>query len=367
MNVRVDAVGAATSLADRKRRAGQRLVLGFDGSAVSGELRRVVRAIQPGGFVFRRRNTEEPEQVVELARELRALCDAHDPPIVGVDQEGGRVLAVGAPATAWPSMRAVGRAGPYARPVALALGAEMRALGFDLVFGPVADLDRQGSAIGDRSFGEDPAAVGACVADFVDGLHAAGIIACPKHFPGHGAAAGDSHETLPVAERDGRELRELDLAPFRAAIARGAGCLMTAHVVYPEWDEEWPASLSPRIVPRVLRQELGYRGVVITDDLDMRSVRRFAPIELAERATDGAADLLMVTDDLVRQLDVYEALVRAQELHPTIDRAAQRAVDRLDALRVRFLPARGAPPPVTILGTVAHRQLAEEVAARGGG
>lgn len=365
MNVRVEAVGETTSLADRKRRAGQRLVLGFEEPHLTDDTRRLVRELQPAGFVIRRRNVQEPEQVRELLRELSALGDPHAPALLGVDQEGGRVQAVRAPATEWPSMRALGRSGVSARSVGEAIAREMASLGFHWLFGPVADVDRGNSAIGDRSFGDDPARVSSLVGDFVNGVHAAGLIACPKHFPGHGAADGDSHERLPVAERDGRELRAVDLAPFREAIARGAGCLMTAHVLFPEWDEDVPASLSPRVVQRILRQELGYRGVVVTDDLDMAAVKDKPEAWIAERATrDEVADLLMMTDALERQHALFEALVRAQEEHPTLDRAAERAVGRVEALRVRFLRQRPVPPPVTILGT--HHRLAAEVAERGG-
>jgi beta-N-acetylhexosaminidase len=365
VNVRVDALGGATSLADRKRRAGQRLVLGFDTPWLTDDQRRLVAEVRPAGFLFRRRNCVEPAQITGLIRELQGLGDPHDPPLFGVDQEGGRVLAVGAPATEWPSMRAVALAEADPGAVGRALGTEMRSLGFHLVFGPVADVDRGATAIGDRSFGGDPQRVASLVAGFVDGLHAAGVIACVKHFPGHGAADGDSHQRLPVAERDGRELRAVDLVPFRAAVARGVGCVMTAHVLFPEWDESWPASLSTRVVDTVLRRELGFRGVVVTDDLDMSAVRGFAHAELAERITAGAADLAMITDDVDRQHGLYTELIRAQELHPRHDRAAARSVRRLDALRVRFLRATIAPQPVTVLGTVAHRRLAAEVAERG--
>lgn len=367
MNVRVDAVGLGTSLADRKRRAGQRLVLGFEAPFLTGDLRRLIREVRPGGYVFRRRNVLEPEQIRELLRELRDLADPHDPPVMFVDQEGGRVLAVGAPATQWPSMRALGRVGgDRVHAVGRALGSEMRALGFDGVFGPVADVDRDGSAIGDRSFGSDPDQVAASVGAFVEGLHEAGLIACLKHFPGHGAAPGDSHERLPVAEREARELREVDLVPFERGIARGVGCLMTAHVVYPEWDEEWPASLSTRVVPRILRETLSFDGLVVADDLDMRAVRRWAPDEIAARGTDGAFDVGIVTDDELRQVALFEAFVREQEAHPTRDRAASRAVKRLDGLRDRFFHSRPVAPPVTIVGTNAHLRLAAEVADRGG-
>lgn len=147
MRVRVDAVGEATSLADRKRRAGQRLVIGFAGPAVDDDLRRVVREIRPAGFVLFARNVEEPSQVRELNRELASLCDAAYPALLCVDQEGGRVQRLREPATVWPPMRTVGRAEVHTADLARAVARELRATGFNVDFAPVADVDRDRKSV----------------------------------------------------------------------------------------------------------------------------------------------------------------------------------------------------------------------------
>ena len=269
--VRVEATGEATTLADHKVRAGQRLVIGFELPHVTDDLRKLVRELRPAGFVLFARNVVEPAQVRELNRELASLVDPRHPALLCVDQEGGRVQRVRDPATVWPPMKAVGRARDLTGSLAGALGTELRAMGFNLDFAPVADVDSNPAnpVIGDRSFGERPEEVARHVAAFVRGLQASGVIACAKHFPGHGDTAVDSHLALPVVEREEPDLRRTELPPVRAAVEAGVGTVMSSHVVYPTWDEDLPATLSPRVIPRLLREELGYDGVVFSDDLEI--------------------------------------------------------------------------------------------------
>lgn len=369
MGERVTAVGAQTSLWDRKRRAGQRLILGFAGPSVDADLRRIVQAIRPAGFVLFARNVEEPAQVRELNRELVSLCDPSDPPVITVDQEGGRVQRVRAPATVWPPMRDLGRADDPAltAEVSRAMALELRALGFDLNFAPDADVDSNpdNPVIGDRSFGRDPASVGRHVTAFVRAHQEAGVVACAKHFPGHGDTHLDSHLALPTVELDVPELERRELVPFRAAVSAGVGSVMTAHIVFPAWDEEVPATLSPRIVQGVLRDRLGYDGLVFSDDLEMKAVHGRWPIaDAAARMTSAGVDVLLCCKDPVLQLEAYEALVRLQEEDPAADDACVTSVRRLKALRERFFLTRPPQPALDVVGAPAHKALAEQVARR---
>jgi beta-N-acetylhexosaminidase len=367
--VRVDALGEATSLADRKRRAGQRLMLGFAGPAVDEDFRRVVREVRPAGFVLFGANLVEPAQIADLTRELASLVEPSSPALIGVDQEGGRVQRI--PGTSWPTMRALGLAGDppseggFTGKVARAIATELRALGFNLDFAPVADVD-EGPVIGDRSFGAEPELVARHVAAFVRALQAERIIACAKHFPGHGAATQDSHAALPRVEKEEPDLEHTELAPFAAAVRAEVGAVMAAHVVYPVWDEDWPASLSARVAPRVLRRRLRYDGVLFSDDLTMQAVARWTPPELARRATLATVDVLLACKGIERQLELFRELVVLQEEEERMERRSTDAVTRVDALRERFFLDPTPPPPLSVVGSMAHRMLAEQVRHRSG-
>lgn len=368
MAERVTAVGATTSLADRKRRAGQRLMIGLAGPAVTDDLRQLVRELQPAGFVLFARNVVEPAQVAELNRELRSLVDPGFPALCAVDQEGGRVQRVREPATRWPAMRAVGRAGGLTAEVARAMALELRALGFDLNFAPVADVDSNPAnpVIGDRAFAARANEVADHVSRFVRAHQAAGMIACAKHFPGHGDTALDSHHDLPLVEREDGDLRHLELVPFRAAVDAGVGTVMTAHVVYPAWDEDRPATLSARIVGPILRGEMGFSGVVFSDDLDMKAIAgRWSPREQVAHCTAAGVDVLLACKDTELQLALFQELVYAQEREPGLQDATKDAVSRVAALRERFLLGRPSAPPLSVLGTPDHKALADRVAERG--
>jgi beta-N-acetylhexosaminidase len=366
LRVRVEAVGESTSLADRKRRAGQRLLLGFRGTAVDGDLRRIAAELRPAGFFATKGNGGESAEVRELTAELRSLIDPTTPALIAVDQEGGRVQAVRDP-TRWPAMRIVGRAADedpgLPERIGRAIGAELRHVGFDLDLAPVADVDSNPAnpVIGDRSLGSDPQRVARAVAGLIRGLQSTGVMACAKHFPGHGDTATDSHRELPIVERPRPELERTELPPFRAAIEAGVATIMTAHVLFPEWDENLPATLSPRVVPRVLRKELGYNGVVLSDDLEMRALQRWSLAEQVRGVTDATVDLVLVGDPLL-QPAIWEELVRQQEEDPAFERAVIASVGRVRALRERFLVDRA---PAPRFDPMEHRVLVELVEARG--
>jgi beta-N-acetylhexosaminidase len=374
MAERVEAVGEATSLADRKRRAGQRLFIGFAGPAVTDDLRALVKTIQPAGFVLFRRNVEEPAQVRELNRELASLVDARHPAFLAVDQEGGRVQRVKAPATVWPAMRRVGQAAerPRGRDLALtedvsrAMAKELRALGFNLNFAPVADIDSNpdNPIIGDRSFGRVPDVVAQHVVAFAKAHQEQGVIACAKHFPGHGDTAVDSHLALPKVELDIAEIEHRELVPFRAAIQAGIATIMTAHILFPAYDEEVPATLSPRIIRGVLREQLGFQGVVFSDDLEMKAVHGRWPIaESARRMTEATVDILLCCEDPTLQVEAYESLVRLQEEDSGLEKASIAAVKRVEALRERFFLKPLRQPGLEVLASESHQALARRVAA----
>lgn len=356
-------IGLTTSTADRKRRAGQRMILGIAGTALTGDERALIRELQPAGFVLFARNVAEPEQVLELNRELVSLCPVATPPLRCVDQEGGRVQRIKALAPHWPPMRWVGNVGDlaYSRAVGAAMAQELLALGFDLDFAPDADVDSnpKNPVIGDRSFGRDPKAAARHVVAYLDGMQGAGLAACAKHFPGHGDTSVDSHKELPIVEKDPPDLDACELVPFVAAVRAGVASVMSAHVVYPAWDEDRPATMSARIIPQQLRQRMGFGGLVFSDDMEMKALYGRYPLEeQLRRATEATVDVFLFCSLPELQVQAFEALVRLQEEGKAQDDAAVDAGNRVEAVRRRFLLGRQPAPDLSILRDPGHHALA---------
>ena len=261
------------------------------------ELRALAREFDLGGVILFARNVESPEQVLELASATEAL-GAEAPAWVSVDQEGGRVARLKAPFTVWPPMATLGRAPSVdlATRFATALARELRAVGVTLDFAPVLDVNTNpdNPVIGDRALSGDAEAASALGAAIVTALQGAGVAACGKHFPGHGDTTVDSHLELPVVDHAPDRLRAVEFQPFRAAIAAGVACVMTGHVLVPTLDQSRPATLSPDVL-RLLREELGFAGAVLTDDLEMQAIARTWTVpEAAVAAVTAGCDALLV-------------------------------------------------------------------------
>jgi beta-N-acetylhexosaminidase len=239
---------------------------------------------------------------------------------------------------------------------------------FNLNFAPVADVDSNPNnpVIGDRSFGRDPNEVAQHVVAFIEAHQQAGVIACAKHFPGHGDTSVDSHLDLPRVEREEPDLRQLELVPFSAAVAAGVGSVMTSHVVYPAWDEDWPATLTPRITRRILRDELGYDGVVFSDDMEMKAVMgRYSVSQQAQRGTQASVDVFLCCQQPALQFEMYRELVQAQEEDSSHQDEAIDSMARVHALRERFFLDQRPFPDLSVLGNHEHVTLADQVRNRG--
>jgi beta-N-acetylhexosaminidase len=328
-----------------------------------------------GGVVLFAWNVEDPEQVGRLTAALRA---ERPEVVVAIDEEGGDVTRLeAATGSSYPGNLALGAVDDLdlTRRVATALGADLRAVGVDLNLAPVADVlaNPRSAIVGVRSFGADPELVARHVAAFVVGLQEAGVAACAKHFPGHGDAAEDSHVALPVID----ELRDEALLPFRAAIQAGVQAIMSAHIVVRTAGEA-PATLNPSLLHDLLRERLGFRGMAMTDALEMRAISAAAgPAEAAVRALLAGADAVCLGHDLGNEtvgevVRALAALVPAERLAEAAARVARVRVDasaRADrsagieaarrALLVEGDPPRGAdlvvelvPPPTIAAGEV---------------
>ncbi|MFL5305478.1 MAG: beta-N-acetylhexosaminidase [Polyangia bacterium] len=351
---------------------GQLLSVGFDGPALPEQLRARVVASEVGGVMLFRPNIADPVQVAGLVAALRRAAPVDAPLLVSIDQEGGVVQRVRAPATVWPPMLAVGAAGDATRTTAVgrAIGEELAALGIGWDFAPVLDVHTNAAnpVIGDRAFATEPDAAAEQALAFWRGLRGAGLVGCGKHFPGHGDTRTDSHHELPVVPHDLERLRRVELAPFAAAAKAGMEAFMTAHVLYPALDPDRPATLSRRIATDLLRGELGFRGVLVSDDLGMKAVAdRYSIEELAVGAIEAGVDHLLVREPVARQVAAFEAILRAAEGSAGFRARVEESAARVAALKAACTVSMPAPAAMlaSLLGTPAHRALASSFQAIG--
>ncbi|HVC20687.1 MAG TPA: beta-N-acetylhexosaminidase [Vicinamibacterales bacterium] len=370
------------SLRELRRHVGRLLIAGFDGRVVPAELKALAREFDLGGVILFGRNVDGPEQTADLTFELQRL-ERELPLWISVDQEGGRVARLRAPFTEWPPMSTLGRSGDsgLAERFARALAAELRAVGVTLDYAPVLDVhtNPKNPVIGDRALSDRPDLVARLGAVIVRTLQAEGVAACGKHFPGHGDTGTDSHKELPLVEHPPDRLRAVEFVPFRAAIDAGVAAIMTAHVLVPALDEERPATLSPVIVRGLLKEELGYGGMVLSDDLEMQAIAgRMDVADAAVAALAAGCDgLLICGTDHDRQAHALEAIIHAVEREGLPFARIEDAWRRIEAMKLRFLAAgaggapslvpRGGRPPSALdlrrlVGTAAHQAVADEMA-----
>jgi beta-N-acetylhexosaminidase len=356
-----------------RRQIGQLLIVGFNGHQITPELRSMAREFGLGGVILFARNIAEPEQVAEVAYDA-ARMQPDLPAWVSVDQEGGRVARLKAPFTEWPPMATLGRSGDVrlAERFARALASELKAVGITLDYAPVLDVhtNPDNPVIGDRALAEKAEDVARLGSAIVRGLQAEGIAACGKHFPGHGDTSADSHHELPLVEHPPERLRQVEFLPFSAAIAARVATIMTAHVFVPSLDEKRPATLSHHVVTDLLRDELKYDGVILSDDLEMKAIAAeyavpSAAVLAIEAGCDGALICSGDHDILVAAL---EAIVHAVEDDRLRYSRVEDALKRQQRAKERFLasPVAARPPAGhtlrAALGRDDHRAIAEEMA-----
>lgn len=344
---------------------GQLLAVGFPAVVLPEELRLRIARSEVGFAMLFRPNIEDPAQVAALVERIRAASPPEGACLVATDQEGGLVQRLRAPLTVWPDMLSVAAAGDPSRTeqVGRALGDELGALGVAWNFAPVLDVHTNPSnpVIANRAFGTTPDAVIAHALAFWRGLRGAGLLGCGKHFPGHGDTTTDSHLELPVVAHPLERLRQVELAPFAAAARAGLEAIMTAHVVFPAVDRGQPATLSHAVLTGILRGELGYRGVIVSDDLGMKAVAdRFSIEELAVRAVAAGCDVLLIREPAGRQVAAFEALRTEAERSPAFRQRVEESAARVAAFKAasRIGPPAPAAALPSLLGTPAHRALA---------
>jgi beta-N-acetylhexosaminidase len=323
---------------------GQLMVGGFHGTMLPSRYARALAEGRRGGAILFKRNIgDEIGDVAALNVALRDAGNPDMPALIGIDQEGGRVARIGPPALVLPPMRVLGASGDHAlvRRVARTQALELAALGFTMNFAPVLDIDTraQNPVIGDRAFGDDPQNVARLGVAFAAGIDDGGLLACGKHFPGHGDTTSDSHIERPVVAHARARLNAVELVPFVAAANAEIAALMTAHVTYPALDPHAPATLSRAICTKLLRGELGYEGVLVSDDLEMGAIRGALSVEdAAMQAIHAGCDMLLVGEDEDAQDRVHEALVRRAESDSRFRERCAQAAERVLRMRRKRPP-----------------------------
>ena len=351
-----------------REKIGQLFMLGFHGTEPSQDLRDLFKTYHPGGVILFSRNLEDPGQAAHLTNALQKLAPKM-PLLVAIDQEGGRVARLPKGFTVFPGQGTLGQAGTADLAYAFAevTARELRAIGVNMDMTPVLDVNTnpRNPIIGDRAFGSDPLLVETLGLAVIAGLQDNGVLACGKHFPGHGDTAADSHKELPTVSHGIDRLREIELRPFVHCFANGLAAVMTAHVRYPALDPDAPATLSPAILTDLLRTHLQFKGLVLTDDLEMHAIVDHYGIEdAAVRALRAGADILLICKDRDRQVAAMEALYRAVKDGDVPELLVEHAVLRiLEAKNRCLLPYTPVDPKhaADCVGTKQHREVAHAI------
>lgn len=345
-----DPVGEALAGMTVEQKAAQLLVAGIEGTEPGEDAVQAVQGYQVGGVILFGRNVESAEQLAALTNGLKELNGDYTPLFLCVDQEGGRVDRMPPEVSRTPSAWRVGQAmarGTAGAEYGVLLAEECAAFGFNMDFAPSLDIwsNPENTVIGDRAFGTDAATVTGAANETALGILSGGVIPVAKHFPGHGDTAVDSHYGLPVVDKSLEELEELELRPFRQAIDTtcvygtyggdtSIPAIIVAHILLSQIDPDNPASLSHRVVTGLLREEMGYEGVVCTDDLTMGAISNtYGMGEAAVRAVEAGCDLLLVCHGADNLAEAHAALVEAVDSGRIPEERLDESVRRILALK----------------------------------
>lgn len=353
---------------------GQHLIIGISGKSLNDEEKKFIVKNDIGGVILMGRNVGGPQQVHALCSEIQSLrhqMASRQPLFISIDMEGGRVARLKAPFTIWPPLKKLGEidSPTVSFNFALSMGAELKAMGINLDFAPCVDIfsNPNNTVIGDRSLGSDPELVAKHASALIRGYMKSDVIPCAKHFPGHGDTLIDSHLDLPVEKADLNRLNNFEFIPFKKSIKSRIPMIMSAHIKLPNIDPEWPATLSEVFMTQVLRTDLRFRGLIITDDLDMNAMKSFYGKPLIPvRALKAGVDLLLYCNEPESPVIAIEAITKALEageLNAEVLKARQK---NISALKSELISS---PDPVRleealkIVGDPTHFNLSQAIAA----
>lgn len=359
-----------------REKIGQMLLCGFEGTEVTDQLKALIAEHYIGGVIYFARNVEQTGQVAQLSEQLQQIAEQSGtlPLWVSIDQEGGMVARITEGVALMPGQMALAAGaigtgvglrdgGDAAYEAALISGKELRALGINLNFAPVLDVNNNpdNPVIGVRSFGESAELVAEFGQRSVQGFQDANVVATAKHFPGHGDTSVDSHLDLPTIVHGQERIRSLELVPFVRAIEGGVDAIMSSHIYFPAFEsEKLPATLSKSVLTGLLREELGYEGVIMTDCMEMNAIaEHYGTVAASVMAIEAGADLVLISHRLDRQIGAIDAIEQAVKQGRLSEARIDASVERLLALKER----RGLLVPQS--GTAAEVGTAEHCAVAG--
>ena len=347
-----------------RQKIGQLFLVGCQGEALSNDERLLIEEYQFAGLILFKINCGDPAQLLSLCRTIWQSFDAV-PPFIAIDQEGGRVHRLPAPFSHFPAAARIGaRHDPeLAYRLGNATAAELSLTGVNLNFAPVLDVQSNPNSpiIGDRAFASAPASVIEIAAAWTQGLRDGGVIPCGKHFPGHGDVDKDSHFDLPIVRKSIDELQATELPPFAHACRNRIEALMTAHVAYPALDPKLPATLSKAIVTGLLRHQLGYDGVVFSDDMEMKAVSDRYSVEAATAlAVRAGVDVLLYCHEIDKAAAAFEFLCDEAERDASVRARIEesfRRVTKLKRLNLKSFTGVAENDIIARLKELNHREL----------
>lgn len=352
---------------------GQKLLLAFRGKEITPEMAQALDKYRPGGIsLFRSFNIDDPRQVRQLTTALQRHAKKLDLPLllIATDQEGGQLMAVGQGTTPLPGNLALGAAGSadLAYRAGEVLGRELSAMGINMDYAPCCDVNNnpRNPVIGTRSFGEDPQQVAALAAAMIRGIQSQGVAAVAKHFPGHGDTTSDSHLGLPAVPHTIERLEVVEFPPFRAAFQAGVKAVMSAHLALPAIDgaDAPPATLSKAILTDLLRGQLGFGGVTVSDAMDMHAIRQGELLGGdCARAARAGIDLLLITSDPADHERAWNGLTQAYRDEVESRNGFDASLKRIAELK-NWLAANDRKPSLDVVGCADHLAVADEIAER---
>jgi beta-N-acetylhexosaminidase len=352
---------------------GQHLIIGISGLKLTEDEKKFIVQNNIGGICLFSRNVANIEQIMSLCSEIQALrkeMASKSPLFIGIDMEGGRVARLKTPFTQWPPLKKIGDldSPTVAFNFSYSMGLELKAVGINLDFAPCIDIltNPENKVIGDRSLSSDPEVVAKLGSAIIRGFMKSEVVSCVKHFPGHGNTLIDSHEDLPVETMDRERLTSIELEPFKKAFRSRVEMVMSAHIKFPNIDPQWPATLSEIFLKQLMRDELRYRGLIITDDLDMKAMVKHYPKDVIPvRALQAGADILLYCNEPESPRIALEAIENAVKNGGLTRLQLEESYERIVETKFEKIPF---PEPLSfqkassIVGNADHFRLSQAIA-----
>ena len=321
---------------------GQMIISGVNGYAIDDNTKKMIQNDHVGGFIIFGQNVEDAKQLLKLINSLKTTNSINKIPLfLSIDQEGGRVSRMPAEFKGLPTSKAIGRVNnsDFSYRIGGIISEELNLFGFNMDFAPVLDINSNPNnhVIGDRSFGTNPDIVAKLAIQTIKGIHSGNVISVVKHFPGHGDTSLDSHERLPSVNSDMKRLESFELIPFVQAINNKADMVMVAHILLPKIDPKYPASMSEIIITDILRKDLNFDGVVITDDITMGAITNNYNIrDAAIKSVNAGIDIILVCHGYDNERAVIDALMQAVQRGQITEDRVNQSVYRILKLKQKY-------------------------------